>query len=553
MADRKPHSEAGAPAKRACHLWPRVKIEAAARACLLPALLVLITPDSLAAQGLNLKETEEKVLAVFDRPNPHFALACSECHEGRPVHGIDTAATVQFVNGTAGNVDLCYRCHTAADNIHPVNRDPRTAVPPVTVPPNLPLETHGANRGRVVCSSCHHIHSRTAGLKLLRGFPQSSAPADIRKATFKDRRELCKACHGLSLAAKSPHKGTRGATGTCSFCHSRMPQPGQKTELTRGLVQVCDFCHGATKGAHYLLVNPFADPTLKEEIAASALPMEGSEYTCISCHNPHGGGGEPKFLRKKFVELALKSTRVRPHYQLSFCRACHRVEPAAPRGSPDAQRLAEIPLLSDDPNALCNRCHDSGLSKANAHPLRVVPDEIRQRIPGDWPLHRDALTCLTCHTAGDSPVYDPQNPNFIRGAPYETANDVCWKCHRQEELARFNPHLSVQKNQGCEFCHNTKPDTRKTVDAAKLTFKGDIVLLCLRCHEVEPHPAYSNHNGLPDEALMRRANIAIPASFPLDHEGRLTCTTCHNPHVDNPGALRDAIVGMEVCDSCHQW
>jgi predicted CXXCH cytochrome family protein len=499
-------------------------------------------PSAAAAQGLKLKEAEEKVLETYDRPNPHFALACSECHDGRPVLGVDTADTVTFVNGTAGNVDLCYRCHTAADNIHPVNRDPLAAVPPVEVPASLPLETHGQNRGRVVCSSCHFIHARTAGLKLLRGFPQSSAPRDLEKAIFKDRRELCRACHGLSLAAKTPHKGIRGATATCSFCHSRVPEPGRKVELTQGLVQVCDFCHGATKGAHYLLVNPFADPMLKEEVAASTLPLQDGDYTCISCHNPHGGTGEPKFLRKDFVDLALKSKRVRPHYLAAFCRACHRVDPRAPRGAPDAQRLAEIPLLSE-----------SGLSKANAHPLRGVTDDIRPRVPEDWPLHQDSLSCLTCHTAGDSPVYDPRNPNFIRGGPYETQNDMCWKCHLQEELARFNPHESIQGERGCEFCHNTKPDRRKKVDIRKLAFKGDIVLLCLRCHEVVPHPANFNHNGLPDEALMKRANIVIPEDFPLDAEGRLTCATCHNPHAAEPGSGRGVGVGLEICGSCHKW
>ena len=61
-------------------------------------------------------------------------------------------------------------------------------------------------------------------------------------------------------------------------------------------------------------MNPFADPNLKAEIAASTLPMYDGDYTCVSCHNPHGGTGEEKFIRKEFVALALKSGRVRPHF-----------------------------------------------------------------------------------------------------------------------------------------------------------------------------------------------------------------------------------------------
>lgn len=127
---------------------------------LLPVFLVFARPGSGAAQGLKLKETEEKVLETFDRPNPHFAFACAECHDGTPVYGVDTAGSVRFVNGDAGNVDLCYRCHSAADNIHPINKDPQASAPPIAVPDSLPLETRGDHRGSVVCSSCHFIHSQ---------------------------------------------------------------------------------------------------------------------------------------------------------------------------------------------------------------------------------------------------------------------------------------------------------------------------------------------------------------------------------------------------------
>ena len=527
-------------------------------AVLLAAIAVLCLPvasgdANAAGQGLNLGEAEEKVLEALDRPNPHFSLPCSECHAESPVLGRDTAETVKFVNGEAGNVDLCLRCHDAADNLHPVNMDPRSASPPLQVPDFLPLERRGASRGAVVCSTCHFIHARTAGLRLLRGFPESSDPADAARARFRDRRDLCRSCHGAGLEAKTPHKGKIGLTRTCSFCHSVTPRVGEKVELTQGLVQVCDFCHGATKGAHYLLVNPFADPSLREEVARSGLPTQNGEYTCISCHNPHGGTGEPKYLRAGFVELALKSARVRPHYLASFCRACHEATPRAPRGAPGAPALAEIPLRDGDPNALCNRCHASGLSKANAHPLRKVSEKYRERIPEGWPLHEGGLSCLTCHSAGDSPFYDPLNPSFLRGGPYETRNDICWKCHLHEELAQLNPHQDINSGQGCEFCHDTRPDVKKSLDVRQFRFKGDIVMLCLRCHQDAEHPASRSHNGVPDEERMARINIAIPAEFPLDGEGRVHCATCHDPHVGAQGAIRGFSVGTEICPQCHRW
>jgi len=535
-------------------LTPTVK----RRALTAPALLALVLlsallPPPAAAVGLNLKETLQKSLESFDKPNPHFSLACSECHAGNPVVGKDTAETVAFANGEGGNVALCEKCHDPMDNIHPVDVDPARAVPPVSPPALLPLGTRGEGKGRVVCSTCHFIHAKTAGLKLLRGFPERSDPAEIARAPFKDRRDLCKACHGADLARKTPHKGKAGGTRTCSFCHSSQPRAGVPVELSRRLIEVCDFCHAATRGGHYLMVNPFADPTLEAEVAASTLPKQDGAYTCVSCHNPHGGTGEAKFLRREFIELALKSGRIRPHYQVSLCRSCHTTMPLAPRGAPGAQKLSEIPLREENPNRLCNRCHESGLSKANAHPIRAVPEKIRERMPADWPLFEGSLTCVTCHTAGDSPFFDPANPNFLRGGPYENRNDICWKCHLREELAQLNPHHEIQSGRGCELCHDTKPDRSKPIDVKKLKFKGDIVVLCQRCHEYQPHPANFNHNGLPDAERMKRVRIQIPDDFPLDAEGKLTCATCHNPHVGDVAALRGVVVGLEICDNCHKW
>ena len=524
------------------------------RLTILFALACVAVAPAAHAQGLKLDTASEKETDSFDRPNPHFELGCTDCHDGTPVLGTDTRDTVKFVNGEDGNVKLCYTCHDASENLHPINVDPVAGTPPVRVPQDFPLERSGANKGRVVCSTCHFIHAKTAGLKLLRGFPESSAAADVAKAKFKDRRDLCRACHGEALRSKSPHQGKIAGGKTCSFCHAVEPKEGEKVQFTKNLVQVCDFCHAASKGAHFLLMNPFADPNLKDEIPKANLPMIGGEFTCVSCHNPHGGTGEEKFLRKEFIALALKSARVRPHYMTSFCEACHTVRPKVAKGKPGAQSLAEIPLREGgDPMKLCNRCHESGLSKANAHPIKKVNEPYLSRIPKGWPLTAaNELTCLTCHTAGDSPVLDPANPTFLRGAPYETRNTMCWSCHMREEFATLNPHERVNNLEGCEFCHESRPDIAKFRAGKKqdVKFKGDIVILCIRCHDDSAHPGGSDHTGTLRKDFMAEKNIAIPKVFPLDRLGRMTCATCHNPHAQ--GALRGDFEGMMVCGQCHK-
>ncbi|HEY5997708.1 MAG TPA: hypothetical protein VI078_00205 [bacterium] len=528
--------------------------------CIAAGLALCLAAAPLAAQGLKLDTAKEKEADVYDRPNPHSDLDCGDCHEGTPPKDA-TADTVKFKNADKGNVDLCMSCHDPSDNVHPINRDPTKATPKVTVPAMFPLEKVGANKGTVVCSTCHFIHTKTAGLKLLRGFPASSDPEDVKKAKFRDRRDMCRSCHGEGLKQKSPHQGKAVADTNkkaCSFCHGKEPKEGEKVQFTKNPVELCDFCHAATRGGHFLLVNPFADPNLKDDIAKANLPMIGGAFTCVSCHNPHGGTGEEKFLRKDFVTLALKSTRVRPHFMKAFCEACHKVRPKVAKGAPGAQPLSEIPLLTDDPNQLCNRCHESGLSKANAHPLKEVTGIYKERMPKDWPLSKTGgLTCLTCHTGGDSPVLDPDNPNFLRGAPYKTRNEVCWNCHRQEEFASLNPHERINNLEGCEFCHQTKPDIDKLKAGItqQVKFKGDIVILCIRCHEIFDHPSSVPHLGKPDPEKMAAKNIKIAKDLPLDAFGRITCSTCHNPHAT--GELRGVAGGMSMsmmlCSKCHPF
>jgi hypothetical protein len=120
-------------------------------------------------------------------------------------------------------------------------------------------------------------------------------------------------------------------------------------------------------------------------------------------------------------------------------------------------------------------------------------------------------------------------------------------------LAQLNPHQDINTGQACEFCHDTKPEVKKSLDVRDFKFKGDIVMLCMRCHDNAEHPASKSHIGLPDEEHMARINIIIPKDFPLDSSGRLHCATCHDPHVGGKGATRGFIVGMNICPLCHKW
>ena len=101
-----------------------------------------------------------------------------------------------------------------------------------------------------------------------------------------------------------------------------------------------------------------------------------------------------------------------------------------------------------------------------------------------------------------------------------------------------NPHdFSGQ----CETCHLQEPLNPGEV----LIFNYDIDYLCNHCHEI---PELNSH---PSQTIP---TMPMPAGFPLDWQGRMTCATCHDPHLDewgsNPQLLRGEVTGRSFCALC---
>ena len=80
-----------------------------------------------------------------------------------------------------------------------------------------------------------------------------------------------------------------------------------------------------------------------------------------------------------------------------------------------------------------------------------------------------------------------------------------------------NPHGFMEDPSRCLHCHDTRP-----VQPGGHFIK-DIVSLCRDCHSMAhrmSHPV--------DVKPQQAANPELP----LDHEGTITCATCHDPHLD---------------------
>ncbi len=126
---------------------------------------------------------------------------------------------------------------------------------------------------------------------------------------------------------------------------------------------------------------------------------------------------------------------------------------------------------------------------------------------------------------------------FLREAlPRRT--DICFKCHEKDEYRIFDPHNQLNENgdiiaEKCLYCHIEKPDEiNATYQDVK--FIANPGLLCQRCHgEQRNHPANAPHLLIPSVkilTLMKEGEQLFGIIFSLDKDGKIICSTCHNPH-----------------------
>lgn len=224
--------------------------------------------------------------------------------------------------------------------------------------------------------------------------------------------------------------------------------------------------------------------------------------------------------------------KANPHYGPIMCTACHVDE-------------EDYELVEEDLDLLCNRCHGEGPLVGNHHPLRKVPEEIG--VPEDWPTQDGALTCLTCHLPSHDEYVGAYM--FLRSESKEKSLEFCLNCHARKSWEGRDPHKEVNEGKGCGFCHDARP--KLGVDTlATVTFCSEPSVLCLRCHDVLPHPAGFDHTQTLSEAQAGQlSNISL-------YQGKtIVCSTCHNPHVGQSQEfkLRDFALEFRACPGCHQF
>lgn len=502
-----------------------------------------------AGLGLDLQAPDagpvERPVVDLSIANPHD-MPCGDCHLPATAGGGEGA-----LKSGDDSIGLCQGCHPGS-NLHPVGIPLAEGM----APPGdaVPLGS-GRFAGKIVCLTCHRLHAPRPERHLLR----SPGGAGARRS-----ESLCAACHGRRLSEKSPHQR---AGDTCRLCHMNEPRPGSGPQtLGAGVQAVCNFCHSALDDQHFRSLNPFNDEYLFWDRDSPEFPRIDGRFTCVTCHDPHAAGGRRKLLREAYVNLAGLSRKINPHWRNVMCVACHDGEPR--RGEPALKEGGDL-------TRLCYRCHGFKYSRADIHPVNVLPSRL-VTVPPEMPLKDGRVTCSTCHDSSlqeggeraDSARRD--NPKFLRGG-FTTRNEFCLRCHTRGLMGVLNPHDQVDSRGKkdpirCLFCHSSTPEGMVGWMVRHRQFdEVSVNRLCLLCHPAayqDAHPI-ADHFVQPSSSVLKALESAeerLGIAFPLVGD-TVVCITCHDPHQEGvtgetpaAGGQRSSKrlrIGAEICRGCH--
>jgi hypothetical protein len=516
----------------------------------LPLLILPGTAEPRALDDLDLANRLEQTQQISqDIENPH-SFDCEDCHEKAG----DSRFIIYIVD--SDTVGLCEGCHTPS-HLHPIGMAP-TYDSFLMEKLELPLG-RGKYKDKVVCLTCHYMHDQKYKISLLRG---------DKEKRISRQEYLCGSCHSDELVNRSPHDPDSKA---CNFCHTTVPEEGQKLSdiLNENVQASCNFCHSALDNAHFLSVNPFADPEVTWRFDKVGIPLINGRFSCISCHDPHAyENRKKKMLRESYLFLAAESDHVNPHWKEVMCISCHSAEPT--EGEPHLR-------FDGDSNILCGRCHNGRFARQDMHPVGKEPSD-NVSVPVDMPLHKGQLTCSTCHDSslqeggeGEDSVKE-DNPSFLRGG-FNVRNEYCFRCHIQDQYGKMNAHAQLDfwgevNEQSCLFCHTTPPN-EKVMGIEHVKFSTEnLDDYCTVCHgenmffDNHPRGPHLVEPSLDIFEAIESATERIGVELPL-YNGYVTCATCHNPHqegiiqndfasagADNPKRLRlgNSII---LCTGCH--
>lgn len=288
-----------------------------------------------------------------------------------------------------------------------------------------------------------------------------------------------------------------------------------------------------------------------------------------------------------------------PHWQSNDCRICHQ----------DDQETF-TPIAHDKVDALCLSCHDGQNASSETHPTgRTLQSNADYKQPENWPLVEGKLSCITCHdvtrACQEGLSRSMVNPMFLRDRWVGNKEKFCQNCHVASSYKRLVPHIMIVGSRdiiqlgepyrideaACLFCHQELQDRSTMKRTGEPHLRATQQVLCKVCHRTHKKFYEPGHmrskipedmqafmysrellgpNAKPGGSLIARLRKAgaKPTRMVPDATGRITCSTCHNPHQENvfppgselshdpmwlvgPAKVTSPSTTKKVCADCH--
>jgi DmsE family decaheme c-type cytochrome len=238
--------------------------------------------------------------------------------------------------------------------------------------------------------------------------------------------------------------------------------------------------------------------------------------------SPHAGA---EFEKKKLEEVATKPTHVAAADQPAKPDEKKKEEKEEPKEKVDPGPATYVG------SAKCMTCH---VSQAETF-AKTTMGRIFLKNPRS---QHEKLGCEACHGPGSVHVakggaeddggesiftFDADSPRSI-----PERNERCLTCHESGMRTHWKGSTHETRNLACTSCHQIMDKASPRNQLIKATE----VETCTQCHK------------------DRKAQLWRSSHMPV-REGKLTCTSCHNPHgTPNEKLLKEATVN-ETCYTCH--
>jgi len=463
------------------------------------ALLLILMPALLSAQKAR-KRNDEKECGIC-----HVQWHPDRTAEGNLIPSLETSTRIDGRAAVVSHKQMCLSCHDgyvkdSREVFGSSNHQGDMDKGHLTIQ-GLPLGT----KGQIYCGTCHTPHA------LKPNKPGGLAPFLRKPALTSD---LCLNCHSsngkdhgnhplkikLAKGQKVPAGGKIGPDGTieCLTCH---PIHGDRPTLSvvgQDRKDLCISCH-----EQYFQIE-LTDHDLPTTLAKSGTvigPNLAGQDVCASCHKTHNGLG--KTMWSQAVEL------------------------------------------SGGKNAYCISCHvKGGLAQQKSfnhkgHTTRGVT--IKQAVPALGIKAGDKLLCISCHdphqweyskkhAVSKKNEEGTEYTSFLK-LPDDASGQLCVACHvKQKSIAQsdhsvsregFQQHFKAEKifKGQCSVCHNTHGGDWKASNQDRNR------TLCESCHTGDHYPSTIGGFDHP-MGMVLDGSTALPG-----FKGKMTCTTCHDPHV----------------------